>query len=642
MNSSCLPSRSAACALSACISLGLIHNTLEAQTRSALEPVVVTATRIEARVDDAIAEVSVVSRSELERSAGLSLSQILSQTPGIQSSALGGLGQPGALFIRGMESRHTLLLVDGIRLGFVDSGQPTLNNLPLGALDRIEVVRGPLSALYGADAAAGVIQLFTQSAAPGLRSQASLTAGSYTHRQADAAVSWKTDRFDVSAHVSSLAQRGISATNANNRTSTGYCADTSCASFISKPVHDPDADGIRQHSGLLKLGTQLSAHWRADLLALESIAHVDFDDGLDVDARLRLKTAVQRLLVSGQPRPGLKTRISLGESRDEYLTLASFFLRGPSQPTGAASAPLVNRQRQFGIEQQIETALGTAGVIIERLDQHVGLPAEFPAYAKTQRTVDGLGLSFDGQWQTLSWQGAVRRDRNSDWGHQTTGTLGASAALSPDWRIGGSLGSSFVMPSFQLLYYPGYSNPALQPETGRHAEVFAQWRPTPAHTVRLAWVDHRMRDLIVSPAPDYLPVNVAQARIDGFTLQWRARWDRLTTQFNVDHLEPRDSQTGLQLARRAQSAIRLSAKAPVQDWTIGGQLTAWSHRFNDAGNLDRLPGFATLDLRAERALSPEWTLALRVDNLADRIYETARGYNQPRRGAYLTLGWTSR
>jgi vitamin B12 transporter len=647
---SCSPAPSAACLLSLALLLSAAPSILLAQSGTSspeasvgLSPVVVTATRVETRVDDAIAEVSVVTRSELERSAGLSLSQILAYQPGVQTSSLGGLGQPGALFIRGMESRHTLLMVDGIRLGFVDAGQPTINNLPISSLDRIEIVRGPLSALYGADAAAGVVQLFTaRPTEPGVRGQLGFTAGALQHRQTDASVSWKGGPFDGSVQVSGVSSRGFSATNPRNDGITGYCVDASCSAFLLKLVHDPDRDSFRQRSGVLRLGWQLSDHWRADVLSLESIADVGFDDGEGVDARLRLTSAVQRLQLSGQTAAGRRTRITLGESRDEYQTLASFYLRGPGNPTGSASAALVNRQRQFGLEQQVDTAYGTAVALVERLEQSVDLPPESPAYSTNQRTVDGVGLGFDGQSGSVGWQAALRHDRNSSWGQKNTGSLGASLPLGSQWRMGASVGSSFVMPSFQLLYYPGYSNPDLRPETGRHTEVFVQWRPAPTQTVRLAWVDNRMQDLIISPAPTYLPVNVAQARIDGFTLNWRAQWGEMNTRLNIDHLDPRDSQTGLQLARRAPTALRMTLERPVQGWTLASRLTAWSHRFNDADNAERLPGFATVDFRAERPLTSQWTLGLRVDNLTDRIYETARGYNQPRRGAFVTLGWRVR
>jgi vitamin B12 transporter len=646
------PAVPAACAFSLGLVLSALSPAAHAQTAppppgtdpaARLSPVIVTATRVETRVDDTIAEVSVIPRTELERSGGLSLAQILAQQPGIQASSLGGLGQPGAVFVRGMESRHTLLMVDGIRLGFVDAGQPTINNLPLSSLDRIEVVRGPLSALYGADAAAGVVQLLTaRPAEPGLRGQVGVTLGALQHRQTDASVSWKGGPLDGSVQVSGVSSRGFSATNPRNDGITGYCVDALCSAFLLKLIHDPDRDSFRQRSGVLRLGWQLSEHWRADLLSLESIADVGFDDGDGVDARLRLTSAVQRLQLSGQPAPGMKTRITVGESRDDYQTLASFYLRGPGNPTGASSAPLVNRQRQLGIEQQFDTPHGTLVALAERLEQQVDLPPESPAYSTNQRTVDGIGLGFDGQAGRVAWQAALRHDRNSTWGHQNTGSLGWSLPIGPQWRLGASLGSSFVMPSFQLLYYPGYSNPDLRPETGRHTEVFAQWRPTAAHSLRLAWVDNRMQDLIISPAPTYQPVNVAQARIDGLTLNWRAQWGPLRSQLNIDRLDPRDTLTGLQLARRAPTALRLSLERPVQAWTLAGRLTAWSHRFNDADNTERLPGFATVDLRAERSLARDWTIALRLDNLTDRIYETARGYNQPRRGAFVTLGWQLR
>ncbi|MFN9196153.1 MAG: TonB-dependent receptor, partial [Pseudomonadota bacterium] len=131
-------------------------------TAAADADVVVTATRTPQRAADALADFTVLGRAELDRFEGATLAQVLAAQPGLQSSSNGGLGKPASLFVRGLEARHTLLLVDGVRLGSATVGSPSLDNLPLAAIERIEIVRGPLSSLYGSGAMGGVVQVFTR------------------------------------------------------------------------------------------------------------------------------------------------------------------------------------------------------------------------------------------------------------------------------------------------------------------------------------------------------------------------------------------------------------------------------------------------------------------------------------------------
>lgn len=586
-----------------------------------LAPVVITATRIESRADTSIADVSVIPRTELERSAGRSLAQVLVQQPGIQASSNGGLGQFSALFIRGMESRHTLLLIDGMRLGSATAGTPSLDNLPIEGFERIEVVRGPLSAIYGADPAGGVIQLLSRRADQGLQGNAAITVGSRRFGQMGAGASWAGGMFDGGVQVSRTHVQGFSATNPN-------------AAF---GAYDPDRDGFGQTTGIARFGMQIARDWRLEWSGMQARAQVDYDDGPGSNARARLEHDLQALRLKGDVGTLGRSNFSVGQSNDRYLTLRSAY--------GADSSPTRTRQLQWGWEQQIDTRMGTAIALIERLEQKVAQPVEYGSFALDRRTIDSLGLGFDGQIQDHLWQAALRHDRNSQFGSQSTGALGFSAALTSQWRAGASWGSSFVMPSFNLLYGPApYSNPSLRPEQGRHAEVHLAWSPAPQQKLRLAWVDNRMRDLISSGVN---PVNIAQSRIDGIVMSWSGQYGALRTGMSWDHLDarnttPGDPDEGRQLRRRARDVVRISTDAPMGSWQVGATLAAWSARFDDAANTQPLSGFGTIDLRAETAIAPQWRMGLRLDNLMDKVYETAQGYNQPRRGAYLTLRWAGR
>jgi vitamin B12 transporter len=343
---------------------------------------------------------------------------------------------------------------------------------------------------------------------------------------------------------------------------------------------------------------------------------------------------VQGLSASGRISAGWNTRFSYGRSTDIYDTLVT---ASPYVPLGA----IRTTQQQYTWENRFATRLGTALALAERLEQSVSQP-DTP-FDVSRRTIDSLGLGLTGEAGGHAWQAGLRQDRNSQYGSQTTGSLGYAFEFTPSWRAGLSYGTSFVAPSFNQLYYPGFGNPDLQPETGRHAEASLRWAQGP-HTVRAAWIDNRIRGYIPSGP---LPQNVPHARIDGLVVNWETRLNALVTGVSYEHLDPRDatvggSNEGKLLPRRARDAFRARADWSVGRMTFGGTLSAFSHRFDDAANTLRLAGFATLDLRADWALRPDLAIGVRLNNLADKVYETAWGYNQWGRSAFLTLRWSPR
>jgi vitamin B12 transporter len=594
------------------VALAVSSLAAQAQTQ---EPVLVTALRLPERVGALAAEVSVIDRAMLDRSAGRTLSDVLAQLPGIQSSSNGGLGKTSSLFFRGLEARHTLLLVDGVRVGSATVGTPSLDNLPLDAIERIEVVRGPMSALYGSDAVGGVVQVFTQRGRPGLQHSVRLTAGSGRQGQLSAGLGWAAGSFDAALQLQHTEQRGDSATNPR-------------AQFGS---HNPDRDGFRQDGGSLRLGWQLTPDWRLDGVALHARGRSGIDDGPGADAQAGLLTDVLRLQAAGKLLTGWQTQLSVSRSTDAYDTLAS-------ASAFATLGRIETRQTQISWENRLATPVGTALVLAERLQQAVSRPGA--PFSVSDRSIDALGLGLNGSAGGHLWQAALRHDRNSQFGGQTTGALAYALQWTPAWRAGLSYGTSFVAPSFNQLYFPGFGNDKLLPEEGRQTEAHLRWTEG-AHTLRATAYDYRIRGYI-SGGPQ--PVNLPRTRIQGITLAWEAQFDALKTALTVDHVDPRNATAGTAnfdklLPRRARNALKAQADWTLGAWTVGGAFNAFSHRFDNPANTLRLGGYATLDLHADWALRRHWTLGLRLNNLADRAYETAWGYNQPGRAGFVTLRW---
>ncbi|MBL8325855.1 MAG: TonB-dependent receptor [Rubrivivax sp.] len=587
-----------------------------AQGAAAGDPVVITGTRTPQRVDRALAEVTVIERAQIEAAAGRTLAELLATESGVQFWSNGGLGKTASVSLRGLESRHTLLLIDGVRYGSATVGSPTWDNIPLDAIERIEVVRGPMSGLYGSEAVGGVIQVFTRGGQPGFRPEGGATAGSRSYGELAAGARFGTGAFDGHLRLQHRRTDGISTTN--ERVPFG--------SF------NADDDGFEQTSLSGRLGLRLGT-WRAEATMLSAKGTNHYDDGPGADSRTRLRTEVLSAQVSGPAATGWRTALKWARSIDELDTLAS---ASPFTDLGTIGST----QQQVSWENGFDTPLGTALALAERIEQEVERPGT--PFAVSERTITGLGLGLNGEAGAHGWQASVRRDRNSQFGNQTTGSLAYGLEVAPGLRATASFGTSFTAPSFNQLYFPGFGNPLLQPEEGLHREVGLRWSQG-VHEVRFAAFSSDIRGYIT---PGANPTNV-NADIEGLTLTVRTQLQGWRLSAGGELIDPRNSNPnnanfGRQLPRRAREVLRLGAERRIGAWTLGASMLNSGARFENAANSVELPGYTVWDLRADWAPAPGWALGLKVNNVADRRYETALGYNQPAREAFVTLRWAPR
>ena len=608
----------AACPCLVASAVALSPTTAQAQTAGPVaESVLITATRTPQRVDRALAQVTVIDRARIEAASGRTLAELLASESGVQSWSNGGLGKPASVSLRGLESRHTLLLVDGVRYGAATVGTPSWDNIPLDAIERIEVVRGPLSGLYGSDAVGGVIQVFTRRGLPGFHPELTATAGSRGYGELAGGVRFGSGHVDGSLRLQHRRTDGISATNAT----------------VPFGNHNPDDDGFEQTSVNGRLGLRLG-DWRAEATLLKAEGESRFDDGPTADSRAELRTEVLALQLGGPVTAGWRSTVKAARSRDDYDTLAS------ASPF-AALGNIGTTQTQFSLENQIATPLGTALVLAEQVEQEVERPGT--PFAVSERSITGVALGLSGESGIHGWQANLRRDRNSQFGHSNNGALSYGVQLAAGLRATVSLASTFVMPSFNQLYFPGFGNPNLLPEKGRHRELGLVWRKGPV-TSRVVYFDNRIRGYI-SSGP--LPTNIPRVKVDGVSASVDAVRGAWTLAASIDSLLPVNATEGTAsfgriLPRRVQESGRLALGWRRGSLTLGGTLQAFGERFDNASNSARLGGYATLDLRAEWALSRDWLLAAKLNNALGKRYETVLGYNQPGREALLTLRWAPR
>ena len=579
----------------------------QTQTTPQLPETVVSATRNPTRADELVSDVVVINRAEIEKASGRTLSELLARVPGLQSNSNGGLGKNSSLNIRGTEARHTILLIDGVRYGSATTGTPTWDNIPVDMIERIEVLKGPASALYGSEAVGGVVQIFLRKGAKGFSSYASATLGSAAYRQLAAGLSGSTGEVTYSLGVQKTRENGFSATN--RRVGSSY---------------NPDLDGFDQDALNSSVAWQITRHVKLDasLLYANNVNHTD--DGLGRDTRYAGRTRVTSAGVEGRFVPGWKSQLRFSQSVDasEAIEAAPSVFPGLFKTT----------QNQLSWQNDVDTRFGVLLAGVEQLKQKVDSTT---AYTVKERDVSSYFVGLNGSQGAHSWQANLRRDQNSQFGGSSTGFAGYGLSITPAWRVNASYGTSFVAPSFNQLYFPGFGNTALQPERGRNTDLGVTWSEA-GQSVKLVRYDNRIRGFITGTTN---PVNVPQARINGLTLAYDGSFGPLMLRASADALDPRNEVTGKRLPRRSASQLRLGADYGVGAWAFGGSLLRTGGSFNDTANLQPLDGYTTSDLYADYKLSQDWKLQAKINNLTNKQYETILGYNQPGRGVFVTLRW---
>ncbi len=587
-----------------------------ANTAARTDTIVVTGTRTATRIDETLADTTVITREAIEQAAGKSLAELIGQYPGVQFWSNGGQGKPSSVSLRGLEARHTLLLIDGVRYGSATLGTPTWENIPLESIERIEIVRGPLSGLYGSDAVGGVIQIFTRRGKQGFRGNAVAAVGANRYAQFGGGLAFGQGAFDGSLQIQRTENRGFSATNAR----------------VPFDNYNADDDGFRQNSANAQLGFNINDKWRINTRLFQSEGVTQYDDGVGADAKAKLRTQVAAFNVDGTVISNWKTSVRIARSSDDYITLAT---ASPFSDLGKIGT----LQNQINWENTVATPIGTLIVAADHTQQKVSRPGD--PFSISSRNITGFAVGINGRANAHTWQANLRRDRNSQFGAQTTGTIAYGFDLTTSWRLGASLGTSFVAPTFNQLYFPNFGNPNLLPEEGKQGELSLRWLGQ-NQQARIAYFDNRIRGYI-STGP--LPVNIPRTRIDGISASYEARIANISVSASIDHVDPRNDTNGSAnfgklLPRRVKNSAKLSADAEIGALRAGGSLVAFSERFDNASNTTRLHGFATLDLHADWRFTKEWSLGARVNNIANKQYETVLGYNQAGREAYLTLRYS--
>lgn len=591
------------------LAAAVLATPLSAQPLPRTDEVVVTASRLPEARADALAAVEVIERDEIEASGSQDVLTLLRRQPGIDVARGGGIGQQAALFIRGTNSNHALVLVDGIRVSALGTGAYAWEHLPIAQVERIEIVRGPRASVWGADALGGVIQIFTRRED---RPWASLQLGNHDTHGVDAGIARRGQRGGFGVSVGWLETGGQNATRPGN------------FSF------DPDRDGALLRNIAARAELELGSQ-QLGLRVLHTDDEIDFDQG-----ESRTRQDVQALSLGGALGANWRHELTLGANRDRLETPAFFSAyRSRRQQADWVNtlSPSARDQLTLGLSwldergSQIETFGNTV--------DYRGSRHNRSAFAGWQHRQGGQALELSGRYDDNSAYGS-RSSLAAAWGVD----LGSATRLSLNW------GQGFRAPTMNELYSPGFGgwyagNPALGPERAHNAELGLRLAPDRANEFELRAFRNDVDGLIDFSGPQAAAINVARARIDGAELSWRWQHEDWRLESSFTWQDARDRISDEALLRRAPRKFgSLLERSFDSGLRLGLEALVASSR-PDFGGV-RLGGYGVLAARARLPLGADWSLDARVENLLNRDYTLIDGYNTPGTTALLSLRWRAR
>ncbi len=583
-----------------------------------LDTIVVTPLRRASSLQRSTSSVSVIDAADIERSAAPDLQSLLKSYSGISIKTNGGQGSSADIYMRGMSSKQTVVLINGVRTASATSGSTALANIPLASIERIEVAKGAHSAQFGADAMGGVINIITkQGGACGERSWCGSVSTGVTHPWGGYA----------SGSLQGRSSDGIDyAVGAMITGTQGY-------DFTTPEVfgHEPDDDGFLQGSfnfalskdfdwgkiyadGLFSRGRNqydaiAPSFNEADSTAFAGKVGTRIDHTADWTSTVEFSTGIDN---SRNFRKGVT-----GSDRFETKRYGVFASTEKSFETGKATHIVTGGVEAY--QEKIDTTI---------------------RYDETSRNLAAVFGQYSLELDALRVDGGVRYDHNGQFGDVTTYNLGASYEILPDLILRSSYATGFRAPTFNELYYPGFANPNLQPEKSRSFEVGLNWQATDSTSLDMAFYQTRLDDAIMSTAPSYIPYNIARAKVTGFEATLDHRFsERWGIKGLVDLKQPLDEDTGndLPYRERFKAAAELNYK-PIEALDLTARVLYGGSRYTNAANTKKLGDYVTADFVALYSIDKQSQLKFSVENIFDKDYQTSAGYIAP--GRTINIGLT--
>jgi vitamin B12 transporter len=586
------------------------HTTFANESFEIDEHIVVTANRSQQEQFLSLSATQVIGEKEIEILQPQSVTDLLDKVAGISVVNNGGAGQNSTVFMRGTNSGHTLVLVDGIRVGSATLGSTNFGAMSIAQIDRIEVVKGPRAALWGSDAIGGVIQIFTKKLSSG-EGVVSVGVGSNNLRKADASFGLGSNDHNLTFTVAAEDSDGFSATKSDEY------------------AYEQDDDGYDRLSFGAVGKSEISDEFTIHLASRWDQAGSEYDPKYGGANESDSDNYYVRL--AGQyKKNALFTEVSAAKSRDQATT----FGNGIKESDGNA---IKTQREQFSILSQYSfdnnTAI-TAGFdwYTEKVAANYDLDGWSEGYQKWQdddRDVSAVFTQLRHQANKFLFEGAIRHDDIEGLDAETTYNLSVGYQLSDDLLMSVSHATAFKAPSFNDLYWPGSGNPELKPEDVTSSELLVR-KQYKNGVVEVSFFDSEIENLIAWAPNDlgaWQPSNINQAEISGVELSLAMQSGEFSHQLALSFIEAEDAEKNIQLARRPEFTGNYTVSYQWNDYAFNG---VFSYRDESPDTTNEsaviLDDYWLVDLSVNYQATEQVVITGKVNNIFDEEYETAQNY----------------
>lgn len=581
-----------------------------AQDTSANETVVVTANRFEQKQTSVLSATTVISRQEIEQYQANSLTEVLRRVPGVEIAQNGGRGHSASVFMRGTNSSHVLVLVDGVRIDSA-AGGVAINRFPLGLVERLEVIRGPGAAMYGSDAVGGVINIITRSHRGNNLKQVTVGIGSHQARKGDVVA-----KADVNEQGHLQLAAGFEKTDGYDIKSTQTGVDYGYES--------QNLMGGYEHRFNDRWVGYVSASWFDSDVEYNSSGSVyhGYSDNQSFTGQLNYEGTKLKSLVTLNYQQTENLDYSQSEGKDNASTRANIDLT----------------QIQWANLYQLNDYIQLGGGIDARRESLDDDALNYgSAHALAGESRDTKGAFGSGKFTISDWvlEANVRHDKHDKYDGHTTWSVAAGYQLGEYHRVRASYGTAYKAPSYTDLT----TTPDLEAEESRNMEVgvsgaysFARWN--------ISAYDNKVDNLIIwyeSTSGSWYSDNV-DARIKGLEMDVNFDTGPINHTLVAEFKDHKDD-NGVQLARRAKENYKWIASAQFGDVEVNTTYTYTGKRLNlpktETTGDDYIGGTNLWDASVGYWVSDTFVVRTRVENLFNEQYETAVGYRSPERAYYL-------
>jgi len=572
-----------------------------------LNPVIVTASRTAQTVDEALAPVIVIGREEIERSQAFDVAELLRFHAGLDVARTGGPGGQTSVFIRGTESDHVLLLIDGVKFNSGTIGIPAYERIDPDSIERIEIVKGPRSTLYGSEAIGGVINIITRRAEQGTNVDGSVGFGSHGTRRFGAGFNHATKNWRV----------GFSAKV--NRTD-GIPADR--VGTLDRAFENRN---INAFAGItLKGGTDIElTHYLAD----GNSEFLNFGFPADQD----FQNTVTALTVKTDFTSNWASTFKLSRLVDDLRQ---------NQNSGFARTERDVFDWQNDIEINANN-LVTTGITLSREDTEASGFSTFDEDTDIDAFYLQDNITF-GRHQLLL---AGRHTDHETFGTENTWNVEYGLQATSNLRLLAGVGTAFRAPNSTDRFGSG-GDPDLNPETSQNTELGLRYKISSKQNINLSAYHNKIEDLIsftFNPATNtFVAANIRETKIKGIELGWSYNSGPWHLNAEANFQKARDEDTGRRLLRRSDRSFTASGQYITKSYSLGADLLNVGDRedFRNVSPFNRdndVGGYTLVNLTAAKFIDKNLSLRAKVENLFDKDYETVRDFNAPDRSFFVEL-----